>query len=57
VNLVLSQVTYRNTSNTPPASVNIDWVFSDGNKGAQGTGGAQTVTGSTTVNFTAVNDP
>lgn len=56
VELALSQVTYRNTSNDPPASVDISWVFSDGNKGAQGTGGAQTASGITTVNFNSVDE-
>ena len=32
------------------------WNFGDGNSGSQGTGGALTATGSTTVTITAVND-
>ncbi|MEZ6119717.1 MAG: FG-GAP-like repeat-containing protein [Pirellulaceae bacterium] len=57
VDNILRQVTYSNSSNTPPASVQIDWTFNDGNTAdAQGTGGALTATGSTTVNITAVND-
>lgn len=35
----------------------IDWIFNDGNMGAQGTGGALSAIGSTTVTITAVNDP
>ena len=56
VDNILQQITYANSSDTPPASVQIDWTFDDGNTGAQGTGGALTATGSTTVNITAVND-
>jgi len=56
VNESLSSLAYSNSSDTPPASVKIDWTFSDGNTGAQGTGGALKVLGSTTVNITATND-
>ncbi|NOU43388.1 MAG: DUF4347 domain-containing protein, partial [Methyloglobulus sp.] len=56
VNSVLQQIAYSNSSDTPPASVQINWTFSDGNSGAQGTGGVLAATGSTTVNITAVND-
>ena len=56
VNETLSSIGYANTSDAPPASVQIAWSFSDGNTGAQGTGGALTAAGSTTVNITAVND-
>jgi uncharacterized delta-60 repeat protein len=57
VNQTLSAIGYSNSSDTPPASVQIDWTFSDGNAAAaQGTGGALTATGSTTVNITAAND-
>ncbi|WP_225784940.1 cadherin-like domain-containing protein [Xenophilus sp. Marseille-Q4582] len=55
VNAALSSLTYANISNTPPASVTLDWVFSDGNSSAQGSGGAQTAIGSTVVNITAIN--
>ncbi|MEM7256082.1 MAG: LamG-like jellyroll fold domain-containing protein, partial [Pseudomonadota bacterium] len=55
---ILSNITYANSSNGPPASVQIDWTFDDGNTGAQGTGGAQVDTGTTTVDITPVsNDP
>ena len=57
VDNILRQLTYANTSNTPPVSAQIDWTFSDGNSGSQGRGGALTATGSTTVMMTAVNDP
>ncbi len=56
VNTLLRNIVYGNTSDAPPASVQIDWTFSDGNAGAQGTGGALPATGSTTVSITATND-
>ena len=56
VNSAMQQIAYRNTSDAPSSSVQIDWTFSDGNAGAQGTGGALSATGSTTVSITAVND-
>jgi uncharacterized delta-60 repeat protein len=56
VNDVLSHITYANSSNTPPASVNLEWAFSDGNSGSQGMGGELTATGISTVNITAVNN-
>ncbi|MEM7454635.1 MAG: LamG-like jellyroll fold domain-containing protein, partial [Planctomycetota bacterium] len=56
VDNILQQITYSNTSDDPPASVQIDWVFDDGNTGAQGSGGALQATGSSTVNISPVND-
>ncbi|TFH86517.1 DUF4347 domain-containing protein [Billgrantia azerbaijanica] len=56
VNDVLQRVQYQNTSDDPMASAQLDWTFSDGNTGAQGSGGAQTATGSTSVSLTNVND-
>ncbi|MCP4286227.1 MAG: hypothetical protein GY792_17560, partial [Gammaproteobacteria bacterium] len=56
VNSALQQIAYSNSSDTPPASAQIDWSFDDGNTGSQGTGGALQATGSTTVTITAVND-
>ncbi|WP_326540719.1 cadherin domain-containing protein, partial [Pseudorhodoferax sp.] len=56
VNNVLRAIAYANSSEAPPPTAVIDWVFSDGNTGAQGAGGALTDTGSTTVTITAVND-
>ncbi|WP_048439208.1 hypothetical protein [Caenimonas sp. SL110] len=56
VNEALSSIGYANASDNPSASVQIGWSFSDGNISAQGTGGALTATGSTTVNITPVND-
>lgn len=57
VNGTLSAIAYSNISNDPPSSVQIDWTFSDGNTGSQGTGGALTASGNTTVSISAVNDP
>ncbi|MDF2466241.1 MAG: hypothetical protein K0Q43_4476 [Ramlibacter sp.] len=54
VNELLSSIGYTNSSDTPPASVQINWNFSDGNSGAQGAGGALVALGSTTVNITAL---
>jgi hypothetical protein len=56
VNTLLQHIVYWNSSDAPPASVQIDWTFDDGNTGAQGSGGALQATGSTTVSITAVND-
>jgi hypothetical protein len=59
VNEVLQAIRYANSSDDPASSVQLDWTFSDGNSGdAQGTGANPgTVTGSTTVTNTNVNDP
>lgn len=56
VNKAMQQIAYANTSDAPSPTVQIDWTFNDGNTGAQGTGGAMSVTGSTTVQITVVND-
>ena len=56
VNSALQQIAYSNSSDAPPASVQINWTFNDGNAGAQGSGGPLTATGSVTVNITPVND-
>ena len=40
VNAIARQLTYSNTNDLPPASVQINWNLSDGNGTAQGTGGA-----------------
>ena len=52
----LQHITYSNTSDTPPATVQIDWTFSDGNTGAQGAGTALTAMGSSTVTIQPMND-
>jgi uncharacterized delta-60 repeat protein len=56
VSTAMQSISYSNSSYAPPASVQIDWIFNDGNTGSQGTGGAQSVTGNTIVNIILVND-
>ncbi|MEY8833378.1 DUF4347 domain-containing protein [Phaeobacter italicus] len=56
VNNVLQHITYANTSDDPNTSAELNWVFSDGNSGTQGSGGAQTVTATQTVAIGGVND-
>jgi hypothetical protein len=57
VNNVLDHIAYTNTSDTPPASVTLNYTFNDASPGnGQGSGAAGTATASTTVNITAVND-
>ncbi|MEQ1847970.1 MAG: hypothetical protein ABL983_20610, partial [Nitrospira sp.] len=46
VNQAMQQIAYSNSSDTPPASAQINWTFNDGNTGSQGTGGALQATGS-----------
>ena len=54
---VLQQITYANGSDNPPASAQINYTFSDGNAGGQGTGPTPGLaSGSITVNITPVND-
>jgi|GEM_PF-1444474 len=56
VNKATQQIAYSNTSDAPPTSVAIDWTFNDGNTGAQGTGGALSVTSTSYVTITPTND-
>ena len=56
VNSTLQSIVYSNTSDAPPASVQIDWTFNDNNDGSQGSGGTQNANGFTVVNITGVND-
>jgi uncharacterized delta-60 repeat protein len=56
VDRTMQQIGYLNKSDAPPEKVQIDWTFSDGNTGAQGTGGALKATGSTTVTIVGRND-
>ena len=42
VNAIMQQIAYSNTNQSPPASVLIDWTFSDNNDGSQGSGGVLT---------------
>ena len=55
VNHALQQIAYSNSSSTPPANVTLNWVFYDGNSGAQGSGGNKTSVGSTVVSITTTN--
>ncbi len=57
VDAAMQQIAYANSSAAPPPSVQIDWVFGDGNTGSQGSGGALTALGSTTVSITDVAAP
>ena len=61
INTVMRSILYTNVSEDPPASVQIDFTFSDGNGQpggqAQGTGAAPGIAiGSFTVNITQIND-
>ncbi|MEO8409824.1 MAG: Ig-like domain-containing protein, partial [Propionivibrio sp.] len=56
INAALRSIAYTNSSDDPPVSVQIVWTFNDGNSGVQGSGGALTASGTTTVNITSVND-
>ncbi|WP_279247500.1 beta strand repeat-containing protein, partial [Candidatus Litorirhabdus singularis] len=56
VNAIAQQLTYNNTNDLPPASVQINWDLNDGNGTAQGTGGALSASGSMTVSITSVNE-
>ncbi len=55
VSTAMQQIAYENTAILPPGQAQIDWTFSDGNTGSQGSGGALAATGSTLVNITARN--
>ncbi|MCP4378767.1 MAG: hypothetical protein GY794_21645, partial [bacterium] len=50
VDNILRQITYANNG-SPPASLQLDWTFDDGNTGSQGTGSALQALGATTVYF------
>jgi hypothetical protein len=53
---VMRQIVYADSSENPEASAQIDWSFSDGNAGAQGSGGVGVATGSVTVDIAQVDD-
>jgi hypothetical protein len=54
----LRAVHYANASDDPPTTASLRWTFSDGNDdGSQGTGGVETVSGTTEIAITPVNDP
>jgi hypothetical protein len=54
VNRALHGIAYANTSSAPPASVTIDWNFSDGNDGSQGSGGLMRTIASSDVSIGVV---
>lgn len=56
VNEVLSAITYASNSDALPASVQIEWLFSDGNSGAQGSGGVLAASGISTIAIELRND-
>ncbi len=57
VNQALQQIAYSNGSDTPPASVQIDWTFNDGGDSVQTQGGtALQAAGSTVVNIVDVDE-
>jgi len=56
VNDLLQSIRYQNTSDDPQSGITLGWTFSDGNTGAQGSGGMLTDTVFTTVSITPVND-
>ena len=56
VNQIVQSLRYNNSSDTPPSSVSLDWVFSDGNDGSQGDGGALDALGSAQIAVLNVND-
>ena len=56
VNDVLQHISYKNLSDTPPASVTMHYTFNDGNAGPQGSGGVGTDTANRIVDITPVND-
>ncbi len=52
----MQQVSYLNTSQAPPATVDLQWLLSDGNTGAQGSGGMLIADETILVAINAVND-
>jgi len=55
-NLAMRAIAYGNSSDAPPASVTLSWTINDGNTGAQGSGGAASISQDQVVNITASND-
>lgn len=56
VDKALASIGYSNKSDAPPASVDIEWTFRDGNTGSQGTEPNLAGTAITTVNIDSIND-
>jgi uncharacterized delta-60 repeat protein len=57
INEVLESIAYSNSSARPTSPVQIDWTFSDGNDGSQGTGGPRSITGSSFVTIAGGTPP
>ncbi len=57
VNAVLQLISYSNTNSSSTGDIQLDYVLNDGNSNSQGSGGAQTATGSVTVNIIANAPP
>ena len=53
VDNVVQHIAYSNTVDAPGTNIQIDWSFNDGNNGSQGTGGALSATGSSSVAIVA----
>jgi uncharacterized delta-60 repeat protein len=53
---VLQALAYSNNSEAPPVFPGLDWIFSDGNSSAQGTGGALSAVGTSIVSVLLNND-
>ena len=56
VNEVMRSIAYQFAGDSPPASVDLQWTFDDGNTGSQGTGGARSAVGNTVVEIVGTND-
>jgi uncharacterized delta-60 repeat protein len=56
VDEAMRAITYKDVSDAPGPSAQIDWSFSDGNAGAQGSGGAGAAAGLTSIKITGVDD-
>ncbi len=56
VNEILRALTYQNISENPPSQITLDWMFNDGNTGAQGSGPSLSVDQQQIVPITPIND-
>ncbi|GAB6139596.1 hypothetical protein JCM14076_03250 [Methylosoma difficile] len=55
INQLLSSLAYASSASNLLESIKINWIFNDGNTGAQGSGGDLSAIGTTTVSITNVN--
>ena len=51
VDRLMQSIVYTNNGNKSPEDIKIDWLFSDNNSGPQGSGGALSAVGQTTMSF------